>query len=255
MKRTKALIKQEYQFRETKGTIIADTIKGVEIAKTTLKKHRNQLEEYIRQNPYFSQSFEPIRVKNGPPIVRWMAQTSEKAGVGPMAAVAGAIADLTVYSMIQNGAKVAVVENGGEASANSNIPIDIALLAGDNPLSKLFGFRLEEFPIGVATSSGKFSHAFSYGDADAVTIFADNASLADAAATAVGNIIKGEDTAKAIEQGIHKACSITGVKGVMIIYEEKIGHAGNLPKLLRLKKNGKQQNEFQPIKNFYQERK
>ena len=82
------------------------------------------------------------------------------------------------------------------------MPVDVAVAAGDEPLSKRFGFRLAEFPIGVATSSGRFSHALSFGDAEAATVFCKNAALADAAATAVGNMVKGEDAQAAIKAGI-----------------------------------------------------
>ena len=83
----------------------------------------------------------------------------------------------------------------------------MAVAAGDEPLSKRFGFRLTEFPIGVATSSGRFSHALSFGDAEAATVFCKNASLADAAATAVGNVVKGENADAAIKAGINRGLS------------------------------------------------
>ena len=115
--------------------------------------------------------------------------------------------------MISTGCEVAVVEDGGEISAQSNIPVDVAVAAGEEPLSKQFGFRLIEFPIGVATSSGRFSHALSFGDAEAATVFCKNASLADAAATAVGNVVKGEDVNSAIKAGIEKDCQLKVLKG------------------------------------------
>jgi ApbE superfamily uncharacterized protein (UPF0280 family) len=136
--------------------------------------------------------------------------------------------------MLNTGCEVAVVENGGEVSAVSNRPIDIALLAGDSPLSKQIGFRLEEFPVGVATSSGLFSHALSFGEAEAVTVFAVNAGLADAVSTAVGNLIKGDDCRGAIEQGIDEALSIGGVKGVFISYKGLVGKAGQIPKIIKV---------------------
>jgi ApbE superfamily uncharacterized protein (UPF0280 family) len=101
--------------------------------------------------------------------------------------------------------------------------------------------------MGVATSSGKFSHAFSLGDADAVTVFAENAGLADAVATAVGNIIKGDDKDDAIKQGIHKTQSISGVKGIVILYEDKIGCGGTIPQLLHLKNDNKVSKEILQI--------
>jgi hypothetical protein len=163
-----------------------------------------------------------------------MAQAAEKAGVGPMAAVAGVIADLAVNDMINTGCEVAIVEDGGEISATSNIPIDVAVAAGDEPLSKKFGFRLVNFPIGVATSSGRFSHALSFGDAEAATVFCKNAALADAAATSVGNVVKGEDVQVAIKAGISKGLSIEGVLGVLIIYKRQVGTAGKIPQIIKV---------------------
>src|SRR5512136_887767 len=128
--------------------------------------------------------------------------------------------------MFFSGCQVAVVEDGGEISATSNVPVDIALAAGDDPLSKKFGFRLTEFPVGVATSSGRFSHAFSFGDAEAATVFCNSAGLADAAATAVGNAVKGENPQNAISTGIERAQSIQGVNGVLILYKGFVGTAG-----------------------------
>jgi ApbE superfamily uncharacterized protein (UPF0280 family) len=130
--------------------------------------------------------------------------------------------------------KVAVVEDGGEISAISNVPIDVALAAGDEPLSRRFGFRLAEFPIGVATSSGRFSHALSFGDAEAATVFCKDAGLADAAATAVGNIVKGEDPDSAIEAGIDAAKAIVGVEGALILYKGCTGTWGRIPQIIKV---------------------
>jgi ApbE superfamily uncharacterized protein (UPF0280 family) len=96
------------------------------------------------------------------------------------------------------------------------------------------GFRLKQFPLGVATSSGRFSHAFSFGDADAVTIFAVDAGLADAVATAVANLITGEDVTEVIKRGIEKALSINGVSGVFILYRGIVGKAGHVPDLIKV---------------------
>jgi hypothetical protein len=151
-----------------------------------------------------------------------------------MAAVAGAIADLAVEDMKRTSCQIAVVENGGEICAESNQPVDVAVAMGEEPLSKRFGFRLTEFPIGVATSSGRFSHALSFGDAEAATVFCKNSTLADAAATAVGNVVKGEDIKAAIQAGIARGLSIEGVEGVMVIYKGEVGTAGKIPQLIKI---------------------
>jgi len=228
----KNLFKQCFQCKETRCTIISDKEDAIKAAISSIESHRKQLERYIRDHPKFLYSLQPIHVDKGPKIVKLMAEAADKAGVGPMAAVAGVLADLAVEAMVSNGAKVAVVENGGEAYAVSNRPIDIALSAGDSPLSKRIGFRLEHFPMGVATSSGLFSHALSFGEAEAVTVFAKNAGLADAVATVVGNLVKGDDHRGAIELGLNRGLSINGVMGVFIVYREMVGRAGQVPPII-----------------------
>src|SRR5512136_558625 len=222
----KKLFKREFVLKESNCTILTDKEQAIETAIESLKLHRGQLENYIKTNPKFLHSLKPVQIPPEPLIARLMAQAAEKAHVGPMAAVAGVLADLAVQDMVSRGCEVAVVENGGEISAISNEPVDIAFAAGEEPLSRRFGFRLTDFPAGVATSSGRFSHALSFGDAEAVTIFCAEAGLADAAATAVGNVVKGEDHESAIQNGIKKAKSIRGVEGVLILYKGFTGTSG-----------------------------
>ena len=228
------MFKLAFELKESRGTIIADRENALDIAVESLKANRKALEDYSRANPQFLFSLKPIKVPNEPPVARLMAEAAEKADVGPMAAVAGVLADLALQDMLDAGCEVAVVEDGGEISALSNAPVDVALAAGDDALSRKFGFRLTDFPIGVATSSGRFSHALSFGDAEAATVFCKNAGLADAAATAVGNVVKGEDHLAAIQFGIDRASSIEGVEGVLILYKGLIGTAGKIPKIIKV---------------------
>ncbi|MGQ9552304.1 MAG: UPF0280 family protein [Candidatus Bathycorpusculaceae bacterium] len=228
--------KEAFQYKETNCTIISDNEHAVKRAIVSIKHHIKKIEKYAKNNPLFYYSLRPVPVSmsNAPLAVRTMAEAAGKANVGPMAAVAGVLADLAVKDMVRYGSKMAVVENGGEVSAISSRPIYVALSAGDSLLSRRVGFRLTDFPIGVATSSGKFSHALSFGEAEAVTIFSKNAGLADAAATAVGNLIKGEDCRRAIQQGIQRALSIQGVDGVFIIYRGMTGMAGRVPQIVKV---------------------
>jgi ApbE superfamily uncharacterized protein (UPF0280 family) len=228
------LIKKAFSLKESNCTIISDKKSGIATARTSIKYHRQQLEKYLKEHPQFLYSLEPVPVDRVPKIAQLMAEASARAHVGPMAAVAGVLADLAVEEMIHIGCKVAVVENGGEVSAISDQPIDIGFEAGEESLSREIGFRLTEFPVGVATSSGRFSHAFSFGDADAVTIFAVNAGVADAAATAVANMIIGNNVQGVIRQGIDQALSIEGVRGVFILFRGVVGKAGQIPKLIKV---------------------
>jgi ApbE superfamily uncharacterized protein (UPF0280 family) len=232
---THNLIKETFTLKETQCTIISDKQKGIQVAIESIKRNREELELYGKANPKFLYTLKPFPPPETPLVARLMALAGEKADVGPMAAVAGVIADLAINDMINSGCQVAVVEDGGEISAQSNIAVDVAVAAGDEPLSKRFGFRLTEFPIGVATSSGRFSHALSFGDAEAAIVFCKNASLADAAATAVGNVVKGEDVNSAIKTGIARGLSIDGIDGVLVIYKGQVGTAGKIPEIIKIK--------------------
>jgi len=228
----KDLFKQAFELKESRGIIISDSEDAIQTAMSSIKFHRKELEKYIQEHPRFLYSLQPVPVNKGPKVAELMSEATEAAEVGPMAAVAGVLADLAVNDMVSKGAKVAVVENGGEASVVSDRPVDVALVAGDCPLSKRVGFRLEHSPMGIATSSGVYSHALSFGDAEAVTIFARNAGLADAAATAVGNVVKGDDHRGAVECGIKRALSIKGVEGVFILYRDRVGKGGKVPLII-----------------------
>lgn len=228
------LIRQRFQHKESQCMIVSDREEAVHAAISSITENRRLLDAYIRDNPLFQYTLEPLRVQEGPAIVRLMAEAAEHAGVGPMAAVAGVLTDLAVNEMKKAGARVAVVEDGGEAALASDRPMDVALGAGDASLSRRVGFRIEGFPLGVATSSGLYSHALSFGEAEAVTVFAVNAGLADAAATAVGNVVKGADEREAVERGVEKALSIEGVRGVFILYRGLVGMGGEVPKVIKV---------------------
>jgi ApbE superfamily uncharacterized protein (UPF0280 family) len=231
---TRQLFKETFSYKESQCTIISDKQRAIEAAKESIRRNYLELELYLRANPKFLHTLTPVPAPEKPLVAKLMALAAEKADVGPMAAVAGVIADLAVEDMLRAGCEVAVVEDGGEISAFSNQPVDVAVAAGEEPLSKRFGFRLIEFPIGVATSSGRFSHALSFGDAEAAVVFCKGAALADAAATAVGNVVKGEDAKVGIQAGINRGLSIKGVDGVLILNKGQVGTAGKIPQIIRI---------------------
>ena len=85
-----------------------------------------------------------------------------------------------------------------------------------------------------STSSGRFSHALSFGDAEAAIVFCRNAALADAAATTVGNVVRGEDAQAGIQAGTSRGMSIEGVDGVLILYKGQVGTAGKIPQIIKI---------------------
>jgi len=201
----KGLFKRVFELKDSRGTIIADKERAIDVAIESIRSNRELLENFANSHRLFLESLKPVKAPAEPLVAKLMAEAALNADVGPMAAVAGVLADLAVADMVSEGCKVAVVEDGGEVSAMSNEPVDVAVGIGDTQLSNRFGYRLTEFPVGVATSSGVFSHALSFGDAEAATVFCKNAGLADAAATAVGNVVKGDDIQAAVQRGIQKA--------------------------------------------------
>jgi ApbE superfamily uncharacterized protein (UPF0280 family) len=231
---TEQLFKEHFTLKECQCNIISDKQRAIQVAKESIIRNYRELELYVKTNPKFLHTLTPFPVPEKPIVAKVMAFEAAKAGVGPMAAVAGAIADIAVEDMKHAGCGVAVVEDGGEISAVSNKPVDVAVAAGEEPLSKRFGFRLTTFPIGVATSSGRFSHALSFGDAEAAIVFCKNAVLADAAATAVGNVVIGDDVRAGIQAGLSKGLSIEGVEGLLIIYKGKVGTAGKFPQIIKV---------------------
>ncbi len=256
----KNLYSEHTIIKESDIFIKSDLKLAIDKAIESIKKNRKILERYIKKHPDFKSSFKPIKInKDAPLIIRMMALAAEKSEVGPMAAVAGALADLGLDDMRKIEAKVCVIENGGEISAYSNIQIDVGIYAGESILSEKIGFRLnpKDFPIGIGTSSGTVGHAFSFGVADAAIAIADNATLADAAATAIGNEVRGKDREKSIQNGLEVAETIEGVRGAFIILGDKAGTVGKLPQFIKIKGKKwelvKQKLDFLPdyIRDFY----
>jgi len=182
---------------------------------------RAALEGYIQRHPGFSVAMEPYPVEDeAPGIVREMAEVAEKAGVGPMAAVAGAIAERVGKALLEFSPEV-IVENGGDIFLRSLKKRTVGIYAGESPFSGRLALEIRpsETPLGICTSSGTVGHSLSLGKADAVIVLAPCTALADAAATAIGNLVKEEAD---VPRGLDFAGKIGGLKGVVIIKNEKM---------------------------------
>lgn len=242
------IYKTHFTEKESDITIISDSKIAITNAKERFYFHRKKLETYVAKNKHFLSSFSPVNVKTDFEVINIMVKAAEICDVGPMASVAGALADLMLDSMKPQEinqkteilhCNVALIENGGEIAIDSKEPITVALYAGNNPLNINLGFLIKknDCPIGIGTSSATVGHAISLGQADAVTIFAKNAALADAAATKIGNLVKGNDIEKSIKQGLDNIEDIEGVIGGFISRENKVGQVGKLPQLIKIEGN------------------
>jgi hypothetical protein len=200
-------------------------------------EQRRHIEGFIARFPAFARTLAPWPPDEqpAPPVVRAMIAAGRAAGVGPMAAVAGAIAEAVGRGLLQATAEV-VVENGGDVFLALAGEALVAIGAGHSPLSLKVGIRLPAAPgpMAACTSSGSVGHSLSFGRADAVTVVAPDCALADAAATAVCNRVQRPgDILPALEFGL----AIRGVRGVAIILGERLGVRGDLELApLRLKK-------------------
>jgi hypothetical protein len=214
------------QVRETDLCIRAQKDMSSE-AEAILLKHRRDLEAYIKTHPSFGSSLRPLEVEPDVPlIVRMMAAASQMAEVGPMAAVAGTIAELVGRDLARLSPEV-MVENGGDIFISLLEKRRVGLYAGATPFSGKIAVEIEpeETPLGICTSSGLVGHSLSFGNSDAVTVLSRSTPLADAAATRIANIIKSEED---IDRGIELAKSIKGLKGVIIMVGEKMGIWGEV---------------------------
>jgi hypothetical protein len=197
-------------------------------ARAAVLTYRRELEDYIKRDPWFFSSLEPLDVDMGSPeIVRAMAVAGRTAGVGPMAAIAGAVAEF-VGREIGRFSDEIIVENGGDIFLRTAKKRSLGIYAGENsPFTGKLALEVgpAEEGLGVCTSSGTVSHSLSFGSSDAVVIIARDAALADAVATATGNILKRPED---VTKGIDFAKSIDGVTGVVAIIKDKLGSWGDV---------------------------
>ena len=192
-----------------------------------VSKYRNMLEKYIEQHPEFLTALEPLPVDgNAPHIIKVMLESANRVGIGPMAGVAGAIAEFVGTELLALSPEI-VVENGGDIYLKSLKKRLIGIYAGKSPLTGKIGLEINEkdTPLGICTSSGTVGHSLSYGKADAVIVLSKSTILADTAATAIANLIKRPAD---ITKGIELAKHIEGLKGVIIIAGSNMGLWGEV---------------------------
>lgn len=222
----KDLISFNVIVKETDLYVRASTNLERKVYKLVLK-YRGALERYIERHPSFLTSLKPLPVGNDAPrIVRSMSESADKVGVGPMAAVAGAIAEFVGNELLDFSPEI-IVENGGDIYLKSLKKRLIGIYAGKSPLTGKIKLEIDgkDTPLGVCTSSGTVGHSLSFGKADAVVVLSKSAALADAAATAIGNLIVRTDD---IPRGIEFAQGIEGLKGLLIIKDDKMGLWGGV---------------------------
>jgi len=199
-------------------------------AQKLLHTIRQELTDYISVHPEYGASLNPVQVPAYAPwIVQCMAEASARLGVGPMAAVAGAISESIAQNLNASGCDI-IIENGGDIFAFFKKPLKVALYAGSSPLSMKIGLSVSGCATGmsICTSSGSVGHSLSYGNADAVSVVARDGALADATATALGNRVQ---NAADIDGVLDYGIGIEGILGIVIVVGQHIGIKGDLVEL------------------------
>jgi ApbE superfamily uncharacterized protein (UPF0280 family) len=196
-----------------------------ELAERALRRVRERLEAYLTEDPEFARTMTPRSVRSGAPeIVAQMAEAATACGVGPMAAVAGAVAQAVGEAVLPEAGQV-IVENGGDIFLWTTRPRVAAIYAGSSPLSGKLGVKVSRLsqPLGLCTSSGTVGHSLSFGKADAAIVLAESAPLADAAATALGNRVR---EAADIQPGLDWLRELQGALGGAVVVGESLGAWG-----------------------------
>jgi hypothetical protein len=223
------MIRERFSYRQTFASILADEPDHIEAAKTGMLAARQVLEAFIARDPFFATTFEPYTPDSDELIISRMADATRTAGIGPMAAVAGAIAWAGIEAMQEAGATFGVIDNGGDIALTCDRNVRVGVHAGEAPLSNQIAFLIppQDAVLGICTSSATVGPSISFGMADAVTIFSRNVALADAWATSVCNQIRPDNLS------VLDKINPNDVRGIFAIMGEQKVTWGVLPQIVR----------------------
>jgi len=230
------ILREHFQLKETIVTILARKAGHIDAAKRAIREQRACLEDFIGRDPFFQVTLEPYDLGDdeAPDIVRQMIKSGCVFGIGPMAAVAGAIAGYAVAAMIEEGATYAVVDNGGDICILNDNPLNVGIYTGNSPIKNLaFEISPRKVPLGICTSSGTVGPSISFGWADAAVVVSRDVMLADAAATALGNAV----AAAGPLQECFAAIDRPGVDGALAVRGGRSFHIAISPPLRRARMN------------------
>jgi uncharacterized protein len=227
------IVREHFELRETAVTIVADE-RYVTEAKRSIFESRKTLEQFIADDPYFRSALEPYSEGSDTPfIIKRMCEAARLANVGPMAAVAGAVAEAAVEAMSSAGATHALVDNGGDIAMILDREVDVGIYAGSSKFSGLaFRFGPADHIMGVCTSSSTVGPSISFGVADAAIVISDNVTLADACASMLGNLVSSADE-ETMRKAVEVVANVKGVVGCAVIVGDRIAMNGRLPKMVR----------------------
>jgi len=220
----------EKKIGETRAKILANDEGYFNQAINEIIRRRREIERYIEENPKFKESLKPLSPKRkAPEIIKRMCHASKIFKVGPMAAVAGIIAEFSARKMAEAGAKSAIVENGGDIYAITEDEIIIGLFSNTRFDNLAFVLKKEDTPISICSSSSLMGHSLSFGRCDLAIVFSRDSAIADCGATKLANLIKDKQD---LEKSLNYIISKPGVLGAVAIKDDSIGMVGELPQII-----------------------
>jgi len=214
--------------QETDLQVLADKPIEADFLTKRIRFYRGQIEDYIVSDRRFLTSLKPIPVElKSHPLIRRMAQAAKAANVGPMAAVAGAMAEFIGRDLLKKGCRQVIIENGGDIFLKVRRQRKVAIYAGPKKAWRNLAIKIypDHTPLGICTSSGVIGHSLSFGSADCVVVLSKNASLADAVATATCNRIRSKED---LRGALDFARSIRGISAVLVIFGDALLSWGEL---------------------------
>ena len=227
-----AVRRRSYQTHIHHEAVFRICCEKFDAAVAEIARQRQVLDEYVHTHEAFLTSFAPVELRPGAPdIARRMARAAQLVGVGPMAAVAGTMAQLAAEAALRAGADEVIVDNGGDIYLRVAAPATIGLHTGTAGLGDRLAFALapDQTPVAICSSSGTMGHSTSLGRCDLATVVAADAALADAAATLAANLVQEPGD---VDAALERIAAIEGIQGALIVKDDRVGLAGRLPQLV-----------------------
>ena len=223
------------EVQETAATIAADR-RFVENAVDAIKAARQDVERQIRKDRFFLATLEPYDTEScSSEVTKRMCDAARLAGVGPMAAVAGAIAQTALEAMVNAGCRHGWVDNGGDIALILESPATLEIFSKPGSTAA-YAFNVQPVDriMGICSSSGRIGHSISFGDSDVAVAIAEDAIVADALATALGNRVKNKES---LETCFDDLKSIGALKGGLVMIDDSVAMYGDVPKLIEVEHN------------------
>ncbi|HEC70134.1 MAG TPA: UPF0280 family protein, partial [Candidatus Omnitrophica bacterium] len=189
----------------------------------SIKRYRQDIQDYINRFPEFKSSLSAFSLREPAPlIVKDMIEKTSFLDIGPMSAVAGAIAEYLGKALLKFSDEL-IVENGGDVFIKKKGEINLGLYAGEgNFINDLvLGLKNTSLYLGICSSSSFLGHSLSLGSADLVTVVSDSVVFSDALATKLANMVCKEDDVNSVID--YALTLVYKPQGILIVKREKIG--------------------------------